>query len=243
MIPLTRPTLAAVTQRALERRALKVQTLGGTHRNARDQWSTARSVKQTLKRSLSTATFRAEFCMYCYESRGTDVDHFEPIARNPGLAFVWSNHVLACGYCNQQAKNEQFPVSPQGDILLIDPFGEDSFAHLFLGPSGEYGFHTDKGQNTIEALRLNSRTGLAITRSAVWLDISAHFAELYQSGRDLTTGDIDRFCNLAAVDVLHHFLHRAGNGTLSTFQVPQDAIHGAEKYLPELKGLFRRCRF
>lgn len=34
--------------------------------------------------------------MYCYESRGTDVDHFVPIARDPMLTFEWTNHILPC---------------------------------------------------------------------------------------------------------------------------------------------------
>ena len=61
------------------------------------------------------------FCMYCYESRGTDVDHFVLIARDPMLTFEWNNHILACGYCNQQAKREIFPTDRSGHPLRLDP--------------------------------------------------------------------------------------------------------------------------
>lgn len=37
-----------------------------------------------------------ERCMYCGDNQGTDIDHFEPLARNPLRTFDWLNHLLAC---------------------------------------------------------------------------------------------------------------------------------------------------
>ncbi|MEU3650739.1 HNH endonuclease [Lentzea sp. NPDC034063] len=97
-------------------------------------------------------------CMYCGESRGTDIDHFEPIARNPLRTFDWLNHLLACSTCNSHQKRDQFPVDDVGDPLLIDPTAEDPFDHLLLTLSiGVYSPLTPKGQATIDVCGLNDR--------------------------------------------------------------------------------------
>jgi len=96
--------------------------------------------------------------MYCGECRGTDVDHFEPIARNPLRTFDWLNHLLACSTCNSHQKRDRFPVDEDGSALLIDPTAEDPFDHLLLTLSlGVYTALTTKGQVTIEVLGLNGR--------------------------------------------------------------------------------------
>jgi len=99
-----------------------------------------------------------ETCMYCGDSRGTDVDHFEPVARNPLRTFDWLNHLLACSGCNSHQKGERFPVDDDGNPLLIDPSSEDPFHHLLLTLSlGVYRPLTPKGQATIDVCGLNER--------------------------------------------------------------------------------------
>lgn len=96
--------------------------------------------------------------MYCGESRGTDVDHFEPIARNPLRTFDWLNHLLACSTCNSHQKRDRFPVDEDGNPLLIDPTAEDPFDHLLLTLSlGIYIPLTPKGDATINVCGLNER--------------------------------------------------------------------------------------
>lgn len=99
--------------------------------------------------------------MYCGENRGTSVDHFEPVARNPLRTFDWLNHLLACTTCNSHEKREQFPVDCDGKPLLIDPTVDDPFDHLLLTLSlGVYRHLTPKGQATIAVCGLN-KPGLA----------------------------------------------------------------------------------
>lgn len=94
--------------------------------------------------------------MYCGEGRGTSIDHFEPIARNPPRTFDWLNHLLACTTCNSHEKRDQFPVDAQGQPLLIDPTAEDPFDHLLLTLSvGRYEWLSEKGRFTIEIFSLN----------------------------------------------------------------------------------------
>lgn len=51
-------------------------------------------------------------CMYCGDSQGTDIDHFEPKSQAPLRTFDWTNYLLACSYCNSNQKRDLFPRSP-----------------------------------------------------------------------------------------------------------------------------------
>lgn len=94
--------------------------------------------------------------MYCGDNQGTDIDHHEPLARNPLRTFDWLNHLLACSYCNSHAKRDTFPLDGLGAPLLINPCAEDPFDHLLLTLSlGIYQPLTDKGSATIEVCGLN----------------------------------------------------------------------------------------
>lgn len=110
-----------------------------------------------LKNSLRQMATGLEYCMYCGESRGTAVDHFEPVTRNPLKTFDWLNHLLACSNCNSSQKGDRFPVAEDGSPLLIDPTVEDPFDHLLLAFSiGAYEPLTRKGKETIRVCDLNN---------------------------------------------------------------------------------------
>ncbi|SNT56363.1 hypothetical protein SAMN05216276_10644 [Streptosporangium subroseum] len=97
--------------------------------------------------------------MYCGDSLGTAIDHFEPIKLAPLRAFDWLNHFLACEYCNSNAKRAEYPCDPlTGECLLIDPSIEDPHDHLRLILStGRYRAKTRKGEATITTFRLDRR--------------------------------------------------------------------------------------
>lgn len=126
---------------------------------ARGLWrrkSTRDRVHQPLGSALRQMAPGLERCMYCGDNQGTDIDHFEPLARNPLRTFDWLNHLLACALCNSHKKRDRFPLDADGQPLLIDPTAEDPFDHLVLTLSfGEYVPLTDKGRTTIEVCDLN----------------------------------------------------------------------------------------
>ncbi|HCU51112.1 MAG TPA: HNH endonuclease [Micromonosporaceae bacterium] len=125
-------------------------------RHARDLWNRNRVPRRGLRDVLNRMAPGFQRCMYCGDSEGTSVDHFEPIARNPVRTFDWLNHLLACSFCNSNQKGSRFPVDELGNPLLIDPTVEDPFDHLALSLSvGEYRPRTPKGGNTIDVLGLN----------------------------------------------------------------------------------------
>lgn len=122
---------------------------------ARAYWGNS-TIRKPVKLALGEMAAGFERCMYCGDSRGTDIDHFEPIARNPLRTFDWLNHLLACSTCNSHQKRDRFPVDEDGNPLLIDPTAEDPFDHLLLTLSlGEYIPLTPKGQATIDVCGLN----------------------------------------------------------------------------------------
>ncbi|GAA2533112.1 HNH endonuclease [Winogradskya humida] len=173
MIPIHRlPLPAEVTDR--------MTTLSGHIRSedpshqvqiARDLWrskTTRSQVATPIRTVLQRMAPGAERCMYCGDSFGTDIDHYEPIAQAPLRTFDWPNHLLACSHCNSHHKRDQFPLDEQGIPLLIDPTVEDPFDHLMLSLSvGEYRALSEKGRRTIEVCGLN-RFALARARQNVF---------------------------------------------------------------------------
>jgi hypothetical protein len=112
-------------------------------------------------------------CNFCSDSRGTDIDHFEPIAEAPLRTFDWRNHLLACSRCNTHAKRERFPRDRSGSRLLVDPTVDDPWDHLRLTPStGKYFPVSRMGRVTIELLLDDDL--LARGRRAAWLDSQEH---------------------------------------------------------------------
>lgn len=130
------------------------------YEKAHTAWGNS-TIRRTVRAKLGEMAAGSERCMYCGENRGTSVDHFEPVARNPLRTFDWLNHLLACTTCNSHEKREQFPVDCDGKPLLIDPTVDDPFDHLLLTLSlGVYRHLTPKGQATIAVCGLN-KPGLA----------------------------------------------------------------------------------
>ncbi|MEU4160982.1 hypothetical protein [Actinoplanes sp. NPDC026670] len=120
------------------------------------QSSTRVSVTNPVRTVLAGMAAGAERCMYCGDNQGTDIDHHEPMARDPLRTFDWLNHLLACSHCNSHHKRERFPVDEYGRPLLIDPSAEDPFDHLLLSLSvGEYRALTEKGRASIDVFGLN----------------------------------------------------------------------------------------
>jgi uncharacterized protein (TIGR02646 family) len=123
---------------------------------ARDAWNRARVPRRGLRSALNQMAPGHQRCMFCGDSEGTSIDHFEPISRNPLRTFDWLNHLLACSFCNSNQKGSQYPVDEDGLPLLIDPTVDDPFDHLALSLSmGEYRARTRKGLETIGVLGLN----------------------------------------------------------------------------------------
>jgi hypothetical protein len=123
---------------------------------ARKAWDSAHKDKQGIRAHLVHMAPGIERCMYCGDSRATDIDHFEPIKEFPAGTFEWLNHLLACGSCNSNSKRDQFPRDGRGQALLIDPTRNDPALHLrLIIRTGEYRALTPQGKASIAVFDLN----------------------------------------------------------------------------------------
>ncbi|NUT50436.1 MAG: HNH endonuclease [Saccharothrix sp.] len=159
MIRLVRPELPSELADRLPALTAEIGTAPHPTRTARALWKRAvvrRGVHAPLRRLLEEMAPGYQRCMYCGDSQGTDIDHFEPLSLNPLRTFDWLNHLLACSTCNSNLKRDRYPVDDDGAPLLIDPTVEDPFDHLVLTLSlGVYVARTDKGAATIDVCGLN----------------------------------------------------------------------------------------
>ena len=62
--------------------AAKAAELAGG-RPTRELWRDAKGIRKSLKQQLQSMAVGRDYCMYCGDGIGSDIDHHEPIARNP----------------------------------------------------------------------------------------------------------------------------------------------------------------
>jgi hypothetical protein len=242
LIPIVREPLSGEIAGRLAEKTAGIAASATPAKTARTAWAGSGRTRRSLKNRLITMCARPSFCMYCYESRGTDVDHFVPIVRDPILTFEWENHILACGFCNQQAKKEYFPLDSRGHPLLLDPGADDSADHMTLSTSGEFIDLTRRGLETIKVLGLNTRSELVEARYRSWRGVIRVFEHAANEHRGIGADDIEDLRFQPVVDALHHFAHDVGAGRLAFKAVPSGLADFASRSLPALQALFPRCQ-
>jgi len=163
-----RPPLKPQANRYLSKKTREVRLMETAQRKReiRRIWDQARqtkSIKKHVLQALRGMVGKRERCMYCEDSRGTDIDHFWPKSTYPEKTFDWPNMLLSCTPC-QRAKGDSFPLDATNQPLLIDPTREDPWAFLFFVPetgmvTPRYNKDTEqeepKGSKTVELLPLN----------------------------------------------------------------------------------------
>jgi uncharacterized protein (TIGR02646 family) len=156
MIRLIRSPLDEQVSDRLNHRTALLSRRRATSLSARNSWKSAGYEKAAIRAALVRITTGIERCMYCGDSRGTAIDHFEPISIAPLRTFDWHNHLLACETCNSNEKRDSYPCDEDGGPLLIDPTSENPYDHLQLALSvGSYKALTRKGCETINVFQLN----------------------------------------------------------------------------------------
>jgi uncharacterized protein (TIGR02646 family) len=68
-------------------------------------------------------------CAYCEQIAAKDVEHFYPKADFPERMFRWDNFLRGCKNCNN-AKRDRFPLTEQGEPILLDPTVDEPFDFL-----------------------------------------------------------------------------------------------------------------
>ncbi|MEU2248821.1 HNH endonuclease [Streptomyces sp. NPDC019224] len=177
-----------------------------------------RRVRAGLLATLADMAPGHQRCMYCGDSQGTDIDHFEPKSLAPVRTFEWLNHLLACAYCNSNQKRSRFPRAEDGSPLLLDPTLEDPLAHLRLVlPLCTYKALTPQGEACIDVFGLNSRGVLVDGRRTAY-GTAKQSVELWRIATDRgqhgKAAEIVRVAwNRPLADVLAAMFHQAGHRT------------------------------
>ncbi|MEY4530761.1 MAG: hypothetical protein RLZZ156_1482 [Deinococcota bacterium] len=129
----------------------------------KNRYETIKS-KGFLQKLFSMAGNRKR-CMYCMDSKGSDIEHFHPKSLPPfDKMFQWKNWLLCCTDCGRN-KGVQFPIDKEELPLLIDPTIENPWLFLDLdvndtwGLIGRHDLSRDaislKGQTTVTVLLLD----------------------------------------------------------------------------------------
>lgn len=172
MIRLDRPALSSNAQAFLAKRTRRVAGAPDLTAEVEKLWSgsyldnaTFAEIRRRLAEEMASGLMR---CMYCEDSRGTDIEHFRPKNIHPLRAFCWHNYLWACSHCNSNQKRTQFPLDELGQPLLLDPTIDDPAAHLLLTPStGAYHPLTRRAEESVRVFGLN-REELEIGRADAW---------------------------------------------------------------------------
>lgn len=151
MIPLERLPATKRLRKLCDFRTEKIRAGGATSALAAEEWQRGATAKNVIRELLEEMAPGVLRCMYCLDSRGTDIDHFAPKSRVPLRTFCWHNHLLACSHCNSNLKRDAYPCDDFGQCLLIDPSVDDPADHLRLDPStGEYNAYTPNGELSVK---------------------------------------------------------------------------------------------
>jgi hypothetical protein len=213
VVPLSRVTLDATLASRLAGRTTELRQANADSQAARAAWRAARTEKAGIRDHLVKMAPGVQRCMYCGDSLGTDVDHFEPIREFPAGTFAWLNHLLACSYCNSNAKRDLFPRDDAGRPLLIDPTRDDPARHLrLILRTGTYRPLSPMGEASIRVFGLN-RADLTRGREAAFATREAVLCradDLLRLGR---TDEAIRYLHALAeqphASVLHEMLRTA----------------------------------
>jgi hypothetical protein len=161
MISLVRAQLPEQARDRLTERTKQIEQVESARQSevAHRLWKNTtvrRRIHPALRETLATMAPGLERCMFCGDSQGTAIDHFEPITESPIRTFDWLNHLLSCTACNSHYKRDQFPRADDGSPMLIDPTTENPAEHIHLIlAAGEYRGLTERGTATIAVLSLN----------------------------------------------------------------------------------------
>ncbi|MEV7218082.1 hypothetical protein AB0O31_33935 [Kitasatospora cineracea] len=248
MIPLERPPASERLTKLCDFRTRKIRTGGATTEVAAKEWQRAATAKSMIRELLEAMAPGVLRCMYCLDSRGTDIDHFAPKSRVPLWTFCWHNHLLACSHCNSNLKRDAYPCDSFGQCLLIDPTVEDPADHLRLDPiTGEYqgctpdGESSAKGVVSIRVFGLN-RYELREGRRNAYIKCRELLSSWH---RQFRCGDYQRaeeialaLCNEPFADVLR-FLEWIGSQTYAAAALGDELATALAAWLSSVGPVFR----
>ena len=144
-------------------------------------------------------------CCYCESpigdwSSGRQVEHYLPQSGSEEHRNDWNNLLLACAYCNG-AKSDQYPVSCNGEPLLLDPSDpaqdpEDHIEFVVDECQIRYGQRigeakprnkSRKGEATILAMKLHHEFHCRL-KNPYWIILRSLYIELLTAVKNILCG-------------------------------------------------------
>jgi len=149
---------------------------------------------------------------------GADIEHFRPksLKHYPERIYVWENLLLVCTDCGRK-KGVQFPLTVQGEPLLVDPTAEDPWEFLDFDPetgnlnarySLDLGEYSAKGETTVRVLHLDKREGVSAGYRKTYHRLSQLF--LQWTDGDIQEGYAEQLRTADDHGLLGWFLHGSG---------------------------------
>lgn len=222
MIRLTRTELPPDTREHLATYTRQIADAADSDRKATaiglwGRFAVRRRIRPGVLAALTDMAPGHQRCMYCGDSQGTDIDHFEPKSQAPLRTFDWTNYLLACSYCNSNQKRDLFPRSPRdGSPLLLDPTLDDPLHHLRLVlPLCTYRGLSAQGDACIDVFGLNRRGVLVAGRRTAYAT-AKQSVELWRiatdRGQHAKADEVARVAwDRPLADVLAAMFHQSGH--------------------------------
>lgn len=238
---LARTPLSPTVLRSLDseqQRANELRVAGRLEINP--HWKKARQhvvMKREVLKVLKAMAGGRVRCMYCFDSHGSDIEHFWPKATYPERMFAWPNLLLCCTACGNY-KGDQFPKQA-GRPLLIDPTMDDPWESLDFDPvTGIVTARFDrlenafvkKGVETVGLLKFDEREGLAEGYRRSWLRITRAVERLL-AGNQLTVEDFMHELHLEDEHGLVEWCFRYGGRSMVPFR----------QFRKEMPGFWKLC--
>ncbi len=187
-------------------------------------------------------------CCYCEDyipdsGRGKEVEHVRPRSKFPHLAYDWNNLLLACTACNG-AKSDQFPTSPGGDLLILDPsdpaLDPEDHVSFIVKEDGDIGLGSP--------VSLEATLGLAIPRAGSPLgEETIRTTKLYQSHHVKKRRDTLRGLRRCYLGLLYE-IKKASKGESNAIKVEtlknelRDFVGGDKAYASLARAFVREYR-
>ena len=123
-------------------------------------WNTA-YIREAL---LEMTHGKCAYSEVLLQGRGAywDVEHFKCKKLYPESVVEWGNLLPACEFCNRTAKQDHDVVA----VPIVHPLKDRPGEHLYVR-SGRFFPKDDKGDKTIEVLKLNDEVNLLCSRFEV----------------------------------------------------------------------------
>lgn len=159
-------------------------------------WASARKTKRfaSICKVLGTMAGPRQRCMYCSDSRATDVDHYYPKSQYPDKVFSWMNFIWTCAGCNRK-KGTHFQLD-RGEPLLLDPTAGDPWNHLFfddktglLAPAYVDGVADARGRYTLDLISAINSEAVAEGRRRAHRAIRGAVEIVVEKREALASGD------------------------------------------------------